>query len=137
MRQGLIAAVLGVALLGGLGQARAQGQVEIETAPSQLPYVEIAPQGPATREATRPAEADFYREDIRVRHEPAFIEPFVTKTKGGTEVGLSGWTSPNMPVGSLASQGYGQTNGWFSLGITFVWDSPARAAGATPAKAPR
>jgi hypothetical protein len=137
MWRGVIAAMFGAAILGGFGPACAQSPVEIETAPSQLPHVEIAPQGPATREATRPSEADFYREDIRVRHEPAFIEPFVTKTQGGTEIGLSGWTSPNMPVGSLASQGYGQDNGWFSLGITFVWDSPPRAGAATPAKAPR
>ena len=137
MRRVLIAAVLGAAILGGSGPARAQSQVEIETAPSQLPHLDIAPQGPATREATRPSEADFYREDIRVRHEPAFIEPFVTKTKGGTEAGLSAWTSPAMPVGSLNAQGNGQNNGWFSLGITFVWDSPPRAGAATPAKALR
>ena len=134
--RGLIAAVLGVAILGGVELAHAQSQVEIETAPGQMPRLEIGPQGPATREATRPREADFYRDDIRVRHEPAFIEPFVTKTKSGRDVGLSGWTAPAVPVGSLASQGYGQNNGWFSLGITFVWDSPPRAPGA-PAKAPR
>jgi hypothetical protein len=136
MMRGLIVAVLGATMLGGVAPARAQSQVEIETGPGRLPHLEIAPQGPATREATRPSEADFYRDDIRVRHEPAFIEPFVTKTKGGNEVGLSGWTAPAMPVGSYASQGYGQNNGWFSLGITFVWDSPPRITGA-PAKAPR
>lgn len=132
----MVAAAGAVLALGGGGFAYAQSQVEIETRQPEGPRLEIAPQGPATREATRPPETDFYREDIRVRHEPAFIEPFVTKTKSGNEIGLSGWTSPNMPVGSLASQGYGQNNGWFSLGITFVWDSPPRPA-AGPAAAPR
>ena len=136
MKRAVIAALLGAAILGEAAPTRAQSQVEMETAPGHVPRLEIAPQGPATREATRPSEADFYRDDIRVRHEPAFIEPFVTKTKSGNEIGLSGWTSPAVPVGSLASQGYGQNNGWLSLGITFVWDSPPRVPGA-PAKAPR
>jgi len=137
MKRLAIAAALSVAAgLGGGGSASAQNQVEIEAPPPTIPKIEIAPQGPATREATRPPEADFYREDIRVRHEPAFIEPFVTKTKSGNEIGLSGWTAPSMPTGSLGSQGYGQSSGWFSLGITFVWDSPPRAP-AAPAKTNR
>lgn len=116
--------------------ALAQSQVEMRTAPEQGPRLEIVPQGSAAREATKPGDADFYRQDVRVRHEPAFIEPFATTTKGGNEVGLSGWTAPATPVGSLASQGYEQTNGWFSLGITFVWNSPPRAT-TRPPSAPR
>jgi len=137
MRRTAVSIALGVAILvGGAGPALAQGQVEIQSQPQEFPRLEIAPQGPATREATRPTDTDFYRQDIRVRHEPAFIEPFVTKTKGGSEIGLSGWTGPNYQLGSLASSGYGQSNGWFSLGITFVWDSPPRAP-AAPAPARR
>jgi len=137
MKRAAVSMALGaVMVLGGLGLAFAQGQVEIQSQPQEFPRLEIAPQGPATREATRPTDTDFYRQDIRVRHEPAFIEPFVTKTKGGSEIGLSGWTGPNYQLGSLASSGYGQSNGWFSLGITFVWDSPPRAP-AAPAPAPR
>ena len=128
---------MGVAIALALAApALAQRPVEMETAPPHPPRFEIVPPSPSTREATRAPEADFYREDIRVRHEPAFIEPFVGRTKAGNEYGLSGWTSPNIPVGSLASQGYQQDSGWFAIGITFLFDYPPKAA-ARPVSAPR
>ena len=128
-----LAAALTLALS---GPALAQGQVEMRTAPEQGPRFEIVPPGPAARETTRPTDADLYRDDVRVRHEPAFIEPFATRTEGGHEVGLSGWTAPATPVGSLASQGYGQNNGWFAIGISFTFDAPPRPT-TRPASAPR
>jgi hypothetical protein len=128
-----LGAVIGMALP---DLAAAQSNVEMRTAPAPSPHFEIVSPGPATREATRPRDADFYREDVRVRHEPAFIEPFVGRTKDGNEIGLSGWTSPNPPVGSLGSQGYGQSNGWFSLGITFLFDYPPKSP-VRPVSAPR
>ena len=112
----------------------AQNPVEMQSpTPPGLPHFEIVPQGPAAREATRPPEADFYREDIRVRHEPAFIEPFVGRTKAGNQYGLSGWTAPNIPVGSLASQGYQNDSGVLAIGFTFLFDYPPK----TPTAAPR
>lgn len=132
-RLSVLAAALVVLALAS--SALAQGQVEIRsTTPDQGRHFEIIQPSPATREASKPREADFYRDDIRVRHVPAFIEPFTTVTKGGTLIGASGWTAPATPVGSLVSQGNQQTNGWFSLGITFIWDW-APAAG--PVSAPR
>ena len=135
-----------VALGIGLGMAMAmpaaaqapadENPVEMKSTQPSAPRFEIVPQGPAAREATRPPEADFYREDIRVRYEPAFIEPFVGRTKAGNEFGLSGWTAPNMPVGSLGSQGYGQDTGFLALGITFLFDYPPKPA-VRPAPAPR
>ena len=119
-----------------VGTALGQSSVEMETAPPQAPRFEIVPPSPATREATKPLEADFYREDVRVRHEPAFIEPFVGRTAGGNQYGLSGWTAPNIPVGSLAAQGYQNDSGVFALGITFLFDYPPQGA-ARPASAPR
>ena len=110
---GLIPAVVG-----------AQSSVEISTtAPEKPPQLRIEEPSPATREATRPREADFYREDVRVRHQPAFIEPFIGETEGGTKYGLSGWTSPATPVGSYVSQEPWSRGGWFALGLTIVWDS--------------
>ncbi len=110
--------------------AQAQNPVEIRaTAPEKPTQLRIVEPGPATREATRPREANFYREDVRVRHEPAFIEPFVGTTPGGTKYGLSGWTAPTTPVGSLAAQQPWSESGWFALGFTVVWDAvPSQSA---------
>jgi hypothetical protein len=110
--------------------AIAQSPVEIQaSAPEKPPQLRIVEPTPATREATRPREADFYGTDVRVRHQPAFIEPFVGQTQGGSKYGLSGWTSPSTPVGSLVSQEpWARGPGWFSLGFTFVWDSVPAAS---------
>ena len=122
---------IGVGLLAIMiaGPASAQNPVEIRaTAPEKPAQLRIVEPSPATREATRPREAGFYREDVRVRHEPAFIEPFVGETQGGTKYGLSGWTSPTTPVGSYVSQEPWARSGWFALGFTVVWDSVPAAS---------
>lgn len=120
----------GLSWLGAASPAMAQSPVEIQaSAPEKPPQIRIVEPTPATREATRPREADFYGTDVRVRHQPAFIEPFVGQTQGGTKYGLSGWTSPSTPVGSLVSQEpWARSPGWFSLGLTVVWDSPPAAS---------
>jgi hypothetical protein len=125
-----IALVVGSSWLGGASTATAQAPVEIQaSAPEKPPQIRIVEPTPATREATRPREADFYGTDVRVRHQPAFIEPFVGETQGGTKYGLSGWTSPSTPVGSLVSQEPWARSGWPALGFTLVWDSvPAASA---------
>jgi hypothetical protein len=122
----LVIAGLGTLGVGGVvATAGAQSPVEIQaTAPEKPPQVRIVEPTPATREATRTRETDFYREDVRVRHQPAFIEPFVGHTQGGTKYGLSGWTAPTTPVGSLVSQEPWARGGWFALGISIIWDSP-------------
>jgi hypothetical protein len=120
----------GLSWLGVASPAIAQAPVEIQaSAPEKPPQLRIVEPTPATREATRPREADFYGTDVRVRHQPAFIEPFVGQTQGGTKYGLSGWTSPSTPVGSLVSQEPWARTGWPALGFTIVWDSvPAASA---------
>jgi hypothetical protein len=119
---GVLAVVGTLGWLAMAGPAVAQSPVEIEApAPEKPPQIRIVEPTPATREATRPREHDFYGADVRVRHEPAFVEPFVGQTEGGTKYGLSGWTAPPTPVGSSVAQG--DLSGVFALGITFIWDS--------------
>jgi hypothetical protein len=131
MKHALAAKAVWIGLLAVMiaGTASAQNPVEIRaTAPEKPSQLRIVEPSPATREATRPPEAGFYREDVRVRHEPAFIEPFVGQTQGGTKYGLSGWTSPTTPVGSYVSQEPWARSGWFALGFTVVWDSVPSAS---------
>jgi len=127
--------VTGMAIGSGLlfvtlaAPATAQSPIEIRaTAPEKPQQLRIVEPSEATRQSTRPREADFYGADVRVRHEPAFIEPFVGQTQGGTKYGLSGWTSPTTPVGSYVSQEPWARTGWPALGITVVWDSVPAAS---------
>ena len=122
--------------------ASAQGPVEIKSSTPEQAKPEkpkqfeiITPGGPTTREKSRVPDADFYGDDQRVPYDPALIEPLVGTTKNGSKYGASGWTSPQTPVGSLASQVYQQNNGWFGFGFTFIWDS-GPAPTARPAAAP-
>ena len=121
---GYATVALGVLALALPGTASAQNPVEIRaTAPEKPAQIHIVEPSPATREQTRPREAEFNGTDVRVKHEPAFIEPFVGQTAGGTKYGLSGWTSPSTPVGSYVSQEPWARTGWPAIGISVVWDS--------------
>jgi len=118
---GYATVALGVLALALSGTASAQNPVEIRaTAPEKPAQIHIVEPSPATREQTRPREAEFYGTDVRVKHEPAFIEPFVGQTAGGTKYGLSGWTSPSTPVGSYVSQEPWARTGWPAIGISVV-----------------
>jgi hypothetical protein len=131
MSRSVIATVIGSGLLlvTLTGPAAAQSPIEIRaTAPEKPQQLRIVEPSEATRQSTRPREADFYGADVRVRHEPAFIEPFVGQTQGGTKYGLSGWTSPTTPVGSYVSQEPWARSGWPALGFTVVWDSVPAAS---------
>jgi hypothetical protein len=129
----LAAAAIALALA---APASAQAPVEIKSSTPQQPkqFEIIVPGGPTTREKSRVPDADFYGDDQRVPYDPALIEPFVGTTKNGSKYGASVWTSPQTPVGSLASQGY-QQGGTFGFGFTFIWDS-GPAPTARPAAAP-
>ena len=65
--------------------------------------------------------ADFYREDIRVRHEPGFVEPLTGRPASGPikKVGLSGWTSPPGRGDGVAQH---ETSGWFGFGLSVIWE---------------
>jgi hypothetical protein len=150
MRRRVGVFALGAALLLGATSATAQTpgtsptspgtqspDVQIQTTPERRPEAKIvAP--PLHSEQTRPPDSGSYRYDVRVEHDPAFIEPFTGSFANDTssgQYGLSGWTSPNTPVGPSII-GYREINGYLGFGFSIVWGGPpARPASLRPAPA--
>ena len=134
---GLLAVLL---VLLGAGTPLAWAQqpppdVQIETAPQpgaeRVPAV--VPPG-LHYETTRPPDGARYPHDVRVEHDPAFIEPFVQPfgdSSSSGQFGLAGWTSPNTPVGPSVI-GYREVNGWIGFGFSIVWGGPPRTARPAP-----
>jgi hypothetical protein len=123
-------------LVGGPIAADAQ-QVKIETTrkPSEREARIVPP--PLHYQTTRTPDADLYPRGTRVEHDPAFIEPFAGSyqtPKGSGRYGLSGWTSPNPPIGSEGTN-WKEVNGWFALGFSVTWDGPpARVVPSQPVR---
>ena len=121
--------------LAAAGAAGAQSGVEVETtAPAPPKFEIIRPEAPGS-EITRPRDADIYRGDPVVNHDPAFIEPFTTETETG-RMGLAGWASP---VGFVTTDGPAgmRQPGWLSFGFAITWGGPVRKPAVTPVAAPR
>jgi hypothetical protein len=131
-----IAGALLLLIVGRAPGADAQ-QVKIETTrkPSEREARIVPP--PLHYQQTRTPDADVYPRGTRVEHDPAFIEPFAGSyqtPKGSGRYGLSGWTSPNPPVGSEGTN-WKEVNGWFALGFSVTWDGPpARVVPAQPVR---
>jgi hypothetical protein len=132
---GMLAVAVGLA-----GRAGAQ-EIEIgvtpEARPPKPPEI-VTP--PGSREITRPRESGFYPQDIRVRLDPAFIEPFgairQVGPKSAVQFGLAGWTAPNT-LGRQHEGDVREIHGWFALGFAIIWDLPperAQPAASGPAK---
>jgi hypothetical protein len=105
-------------------------QVQIETTPPERHEREprVVPP-PLQHETSRPVDADAYRRGTAVGHDPAFIEPLAARYQtatGSGRFGLAGWTSPNQPVGSEATN-YRESPGWFAIGFSITWDGPPPA----------
>jgi hypothetical protein len=132
----LIAAAAVVLALVALPTPRADAQVKIETTRKSEREARVVPP-PLHYQTSRPPDADVYPRGTRVEHDPAFIEPFAgsyqTSTNSG-RYGLSGWTSPNPPIGA-ESTNWKEVNGWFALGFSVTWDGPP--ARVVPAQRPR
>jgi len=115
-----VIALAGLAALGPVSPSLAQSTTELRatTYPGEL---ELVAPSPGSREVTRPREADFYREDIRVRHEPGFVEPLTARPKSGPikKIGLSGWTAPPGVVDRTVQR---EASGWFGFGLSFTWE---------------
>lgn len=106
-------------------------QIEIEKTPEgRDPRPRVIPP-PGLQDVTRPRESDFYPDDIRVRHDPAFIMPLAGQRQRArnsvVQYGLSGWTSPNTPVGHAAGVAR-EVPGWFAIGFSLIWDTPVPVA---------
>jgi len=139
--------VIGLVLLvWGPRAAGAQGQVEITAPPPErpprpeifIPEIFIPGQPP---DIAHPREQDFYADDIRVRHDPAFIAPFSTTISTGPKTaarfGLSGWTAPQVRGNFVYAH---EVPGWIVLGFSFVWDipiQPEKPGAGPPATTPR
>jgi hypothetical protein len=110
--------------------------VEIQTTPQAKPEGAKVVPPPLHYDRTRPSDAGNYGHDVRVEHDPAFIEPFTGDAEGSTwtaHYGVSGWTSPNTPVGP-STIGYRELNGYLGFGLSIVWGpAPPRPASLRPA----
>ncbi len=120
--------VLMVAIVAALGvmPVWAQGVKIVTPAPTREPRV-IAP---GLLYETRPSDENYYPGAApSVPYDPTFIRPFTreVETPDSTgRIGLSGWTSPNTPVGSSGT-GRREINGWLGFGITWTWGGPPTA----------
>lgn len=128
LRHALLVPLALLVVLAPLALPAGAQQIELKAKPPEArpPKLEVLPP-PGALEITRPRESDFYPQNIRVRIDPAFIEPATavrqTGPRSAVQLGLAGWISPNTPV----PQGGGtfrEVPGWFALGFAVVWDVP-------------
>lgn len=133
----LLAAVLGAVVVPAFPASAQQVKIEATRKPPEREARIVPP--PLHYEATRPPDADYYPRGTLVEYDPAFIEPFAASyqtTTGSGRYGLSGWSSPNPPIGSeLAHNGH-EDPGVLSFGFSVTWDGPPPARIA-PAQRPR
>jgi hypothetical protein len=110
-------------------------EVEIKKpAPPTAPEPERNMIPPGLYDETRPSDADHYPRGGQVQYDPAFIRPLSSKRETPTSTGragISGWTSPNTPVGPPSS-GWKEVSGYFALGLSFTWDGPPPAQRPAP-----
>jgi hypothetical protein len=121
MTRGLVLGLFALIVWATSPPAAAQTQAAPPAAPAKEEDLAIiAPQ--TTKEATRAREQEFYPgEDIRVRHEPAFIRGLSAPAPSGPikRMGISGWTSPpGRGDGQLAHE----VSGWFGFGFSIIWE---------------
>jgi hypothetical protein len=131
---------LAIAILAVLAASAASAQDVNLKAP--VPTREPRVITPGLLYETRPSDETHYPgAGPSVPYDPAFIRPFTTTTETPTStgrLGLSGWTSPNTPVGPSGA-GMREVNGWLGFGFTRTWGGPpppaSRGAGG-PGDAP-
>jgi hypothetical protein len=125
--------LLTMAILAALGLRPAWAQNVKITTPESMREPRVVT--PGLLYEKRPSD-DLYYLGIppSVPYDPAFVEPIVlqVETQDTTRrIGLSGWSSPNPPVGSSGT-GRSEINGWLGFGVSWTWGGPppARRSGA-------
>ena len=135
--------VLMIASLAGLGVTAASAQDVKMKAPEPTREPRIIT--PGLLYETRPKdERDYPGSGGSVPYDPAFIRPFTTDVEAPQStqrLGISGWTSPNTPVGPSGA-GMRESNGVRGFGFSWTWGGPPpashRAGGSDqPAALPR
>ena len=125
MRTAIALALVAVGCLSALPVAAQQVEIEAKPPSVERPARVVPP--PLHYETSRPPDVDFYPYGgTKVEHDPAFIEPLAgtyENSEGSGRIGLSGWTAPNQPIGSLSS-GWREVSGWFALGFSVTWGGP-------------
>ena len=111
------------------------GGLELATPPPSSPPPEFGLEPTMPPEETGAREQEFYPGfQVRSRHEPAFVKPFVTNVPvsrpSAVRVGLSGWTAPAIPYDSRES------SGGLAFGLTILWGVPTGEAKAPTAEQP-
>jgi hypothetical protein len=134
---GLVLLVLVLVATSAAAQQPPPG-VQIETTPPPTGEQLAVVPPPLHYETTRAPDTGRYPADVRVEHDPAFIEPFTATFDNGAssgQYGLAGWTSPNTPVGPSVVA-YREVPGYIGFGFSFMWGGPPRAGRAVPAQPP-
>jgi hypothetical protein len=119
------AATLAIGLLAMLA-ATAQAQDVKMAAPQPPPQREPRIISPGLLYETKPTDELRYPGTNAVPYDPAFIEPLSRKVetpRGTGRMGLSGWTSPQTPVGPSGA-GMRENNGWLGFGFSWTWGGP-------------
>src|SRR5262249_33186508 len=133
----LLAALLAVVMVAPVPSDAQQVKIETTTKPTEREPRIVPP--PLHYEVTRPRESEFYPRGTLVEYDPAFIEPFAGSYQtatGSGRYGLSGWTSPNLPLGSESAHKGHEDPGVLSFGFSVTWDGPPPAR-IVPAARPR
>ncbi len=117
--------VLAIAILAALGPAVASGADMKIKAPQSTREPRVI--APGLLYETRPSDENYYPgAGPSVPYDPAFIRPFtqsIETPQSTGRMGLSGWTSPNTPVGPSGS-GRREINGWLGFGFPRTWSGP-------------
>jgi hypothetical protein len=132
--------MVALGMLAMLGAGVAQAQDVKMAAPQPEGHREPRVITPGLLYETKPGDERRYPGTNAVPYDPAFIEPLsraVETPRSTGRMGLSGWTSPQTPVGPSGA-GMRENNGWLGFGFSRTWGGPPPQPGraASPADQP-